>query len=281
MKIFLTGATGYIGSVVAERLRAAGHEVVGLARSAGAADKLAAAGVESFPGDLGDSASLARGAAASDAAIHLAIDFTSDTPRLDGDAVRAIVGEYRGSARPFLYTSGIWVLGDTGGREADEETALNPIPIVAWRPAHERLVRETPGSRGVVIRPAMVYGRGGGFVGDFVRQAREQGVVRIVGTGANRWPFVHVDDLADLYVLALSAPAGSLYFASAGPSVPVAEVARAAAAGAPVESIPPDEARRGMGPLVDGLLLDQLVSSRKAMRELGWRPTARPVLEER
>jgi nucleoside-diphosphate-sugar epimerase len=126
----------------------------------------------------------------------------------------------------------------------------------------------------------MVFGRGGGFAGDFVRQARERGEIRIVGTGENRWPFVHVDDLADLYVLALAAEAGSLYFASAGPSIPVKEVALAAAHGARVESIPLEAARRALGPVAEALVLDQIISSRKAARELGWSPKSKPVLEE-
>ena len=92
---------------------------------------------------------------------------------------------------------------------------------------------------------------------------------------------MHVDDLADLYVLALGARAGSLYFATSGPSISVREVASAAAEGAPVESLPVDEARRIIGPAVDGLLLDQQVSSRKAVRELGWNPKAPSVLEAR
>jgi nucleoside-diphosphate-sugar epimerase len=113
-----------------------------------------------------------------------------------------------------------------------------------------------------------------------VRQARERRVIRIVGTGENRWPFVHVDDLADLYVLALSAAGGSLYFASAGPSIPVKEVALAAAHGATVESIPIEQARRALGPVADALVLDQIISSRKAVRELGWSPKRQPVIEE-
>ena len=171
-------------------------------------------------------------------------------------------------------------IGDTGGNEADEDTPLHPPPIVAWRPAHEQLVLRAQGARGVVIRPAMVYGRGGGFAGDFARQAREQAAVRIVGKGENRWPFVHVDDLADLYVLALAAAAGSLYFAAAGSSVAVKDVALAAAHGAPVKSIPLEEARRAIGPVADALVLDQIVSSRKAVRELGWSPKAKPVIED-
>lgn len=280
MRLFLTGATGYIGAVVTEKLRAAGHQVAGLARSGESARKLEKLGAEAVRGDLRDTAAIAVGAGQADAAMHLAMEPSPEAPRLDGAAVGAILAGLRGSAKPFLYTSGVWVMGGTGGHVADENTPVNPAPFVAWRPANEQLVLNAAGPHGIVIRPAMVYGRGGGFPGDFARQAREQGVVRYVGSGDNRWPLVHVDDLADLYVLALEARAGSLYFASTGPSLPVKEVAHAAAAGARVEAIPLEEARRVMGPMADALTLDQVISAQKAVRELGWNPKGKSLLEE-
>lgn len=281
MKVFVTGASGYIGSVVSEKLRDFGHQVTALARSEASARKLEAAGVQPVRGDLRDTSTVLRAAREADASIHFAQEYTAEGPALDRRLVDTVLEEFRLTGRPFLYTSGIWVLGNTGGREADESWPVNPTPLVAWRPAHEQLVREAQGPRGVVIRPAMVYGRGGGVVGGFQRQGRE-GIVRYVGSGENRWPFVHVEDLAGLYVLALQAPAGSLYFASAGPSIAVKDVALAAAAptGARVESIPIEEARRTMGPMADALCLDQLISSRKAMEELGWTPTSKSVGEE-
>ncbi|MBZ5729237.1 MAG: NAD-dependent epimerase/dehydratase family protein [Acidobacteriia bacterium] len=282
MRVFVTGATGYIGAVVTEKLCAAGHEVAGLARSDESARKLERLGAEAVAGDLRDSGAVAAGARRADAAIHLAMEPSADAPRLDRAAVDAILAGL-GSAAPFLYTSGIWVMGSTGGHVADEGTPVNPTPFVAWRPGHEDLVLHATSVRGIVIRPAMVYGRGGGFPGDFARQAKDHGVVRYVGSGKNRWPFVHVDDLADLYILALAAGAGSLYFASAGPSLPVKDVAHAAAAaaaGARVEAIPLDIARRTLGPMADALTLDQLVSAQKAVRELGWNPQGRSLVEE-
>jgi nucleoside-diphosphate-sugar epimerase len=280
MKIFVTGATGYIGSVVLERLRDFGHQVLGLARSDASAQKLVSAGAHAARGDLRDLGAIARAARECDAVIHLAMEYSPHTAELDRGVVVTILEEYRLTGRPLLYTSTIWVLGDTRGVEADEETELRPVPLVAWRPAVEQLVLKAQGPRGVVIRPAMVYGRGGGFAGSFGDQVRQKGTLRIVGSGENRWPFVHVDDLADLYVLALPAAAGSLYFASAGSSIPVKELARKAAHGAPVESIPLEDARRAMGPVADALVLDQVISSRKAARELGWSPKGKSVLEE-
>ena len=284
MRVFLTGATGYIGTVVVEKLLAAGHRPVGLARSGASAQKLAALGAEAVRGDLRDPASMTAAARASEAAIHLAMEFSAEAPQLDRGAIQAILAGLEtapgGAGKPFVYTSGIWVMGNTGEAGVDESSPVNPAPLVAWRPVNEQLVLQARRVRGIVIRPAMVHGRGGGFAAGFRRSAQAEGVVRYTGDGENRWPFVYVDDLADLYVLALDAPAGSLYFAAVGPSVKVKDVARAAARGAAIAGVPVEEARRTVGPLADALTLDQVIRSRKAEQELGWKPKGKPVLEE-
>jgi len=272
MRIFMTGATGYIGSVVTEKLLAAGHRVAGLARSEDSGARLTKAGAEAVRGSLDDGDAIARGAAAADGAIHLAMEFSAEAPKLDGIAIEAILRGLDGDAKPFVYTSGVWVMGSTGGHVVDEDAPLNPVPLVAWRPAHEEMVRKAEGVRGVVIRPAMVFGRSGGFVRSLFRPDAT-GVVRYVGTGENRWSMVDVDDLADLYVRALAAPAGSLYFAAAGPAVPVPVVAQAFAGGAELQGLPVEEARRTMGPLADALAIDCMVTGLKAVRELGWNPS--------
>jgi nucleoside-diphosphate-sugar epimerase len=133
----------------------------------------------------------------------------------------------------------------------------------------------------VVVRPAVVYGRGGGTPGMFVSAARRKGVVRYVGDGTQRWPFVHVDDLAALYVLALDAPTATLLTAAAGPSIPVIDIAEAAAQanGAETEAWPLEEAREKLGPYADALALDQQVSAERALG-LGWKPKRPSVLED-
>jgi nucleoside-diphosphate-sugar epimerase len=279
MRVFVTGATGYIGSVVTEKLLAAGHEVLGLARSDSSARKLERLGAQPVPGDMGGPAVVSAAARRSEAVIHLAAEFSPNGPQLDRAVIDAVLEAFRGSGKAFVYTSGIWVMGSTGGRVADESAPVNPVPLVAWRPSHEQSVLKAEGVRGIVIRPGMVYGRSGGFLASLFVPGRN-GAVRIVGSGENRWSFVHVDDLADLYVLALQAPTASLYFATAGPAVPVAELAKAAALGATVEKVPLDQARAEMGPVADALALDGMFSSLKAMRELGWKPARASVLQE-
>ncbi len=276
MKIFVTGATGYIGSVVTEKLLAAGHTVAGLVRSDASEQKLSTLGGEPVRGSLRDVAVIEAAAHASDAVIHLGMEFSADAPVLDRGVVEAILAGVGSAGKPFVYTSGIWVVGGSNGMVVDETTPVNPTPLVAWRPAHENRVLE---AGGIVIRPAMVYGRRGGIIGGFVAAA-QSGVVQFVGTGENRWPLVHVDDLADLYVLALAAAPGSLYFASNGPSIPVRQIAQLAARQARLEAIPLAEARKTMGPLADALALDQLISARKAVEELGWAPKGKPLEEE-
>ncbi len=281
MRVFVTGATGYVGGAVAEALRAAGHEVVGLARSDEAARRLEAAGCTALRGSLADADVLARGAREADATVHAAATGAADQAEVDTLAVHALLDALAGSGKPFVYTSGIWVLGATGDAVADDDAPANAAAIVAWRPAVERLVTDAAARevRSVVLRPGVVYGRGGGTPGGFVASGRKKGVVRYVGDGSQRWPLVHVDDLAELYVIALSAPAGTVLNA-AGPSLPAREVAEAAAraTGARAEAWPLEEARARLGPYADALALDQQVSAGRA-RALGWTPSRPSVLE--
>jgi nucleoside-diphosphate-sugar epimerase len=282
MRVFVTGATGYVGSAIADALRAAGHKVAGLARSEDAARRLEAAGHTAVRGSLADGAVLADAARRADATIHAAATGASDQAEVDAAAVRALLDALAGSGKSFLYTSGVWVLGSTGDAIADDDAPVNAAALVAWRPAVERMTIDAAarGIRGVVIRPGVVHGRGGGTPGGFVAQGRKKGVVRYVGDGTQRWPMVHVDDLAGLYLLALDAPAGTVLNA-AGPSIPAREVAgaAAAAAGATAEAWPLDEARARLGAYADAVALDQQVSADGA-RALGWQPSRPSVIDE-
>jgi nucleoside-diphosphate-sugar epimerase len=276
LKVFLTGATGYIGSGIADALLAAGHSVVGLARSDDAVRKLSAKGITPFQGDLNSPGNLSEAAAKSDGIIHTG---TTNDGRIDQEAVNAMLGALRDSSKPFIYTSGIWVLGDTGGKIADETWPPNPAALVSWRPGVEQMVLRAArtGVRSVVFRPGVVYGRGGGILADFARSARETGAARYVGSGENHWPLVHVEDLADLYLRAFQrAASGTLFHATDGATRRVREIAEASSfdAGAEgrTESWPLEEARKTLGAFADALVLDQLVSSEKAKTTLGWQP---------
>ncbi|HEU0300105.1 MAG TPA: NAD-dependent epimerase/dehydratase family protein [Longimicrobium sp.] len=283
MRVFVTGATGYVGTAIVEALRSAGHGVAGLARSDGSAAKLEGAGAEARRGSLQDLDVLARGAAEADAVIHAGATGKPGQDAVDTAAVAAMLDALEGSGKPFVYTSGLWVLGDTGDRLADEDAPPRPAAIVAWRAGVERGVIDAAkrGVRSVVLRPGVVYGRGGGTPGAFVSAARRKGVVRYVGDGRQRWPFVHVDDLAELYGLALDARPGTVLNAAAGPSLPVREVAQAAAEanGARAEAWPLEDARAVLGTYADALALDQQVSAERA-RALGGTPSRPSVLDE-
>jgi nucleoside-diphosphate-sugar epimerase len=206
---------------------------------------------------------------------------------VDPPAVDAILHALEGSGKPFIYTSGIWSHGDTGGHVVDETTPPRPLPMVQWRQAVEDRVLAAAGRniRTIVIRPAIVYGRSGGIPGGFVESARSEGAARTVGKGENRWPLVFVDDLADLYLRALEqAPPGTLLLGVSGPAVRVRDLATAASRGAGangrVFAWPLDEARAELGEYADALALDQQASSERARKMLGWQPRGPDPLED-
>lgn len=268
MRILITGATGYIGSAVAAALARSGHKIAALVRSA---DKLAGKGYEPIVGDLRRHDSFVGAVRSSDAVVHMAFDYSPDGGAADQAAIEAMLRVAHG---PFIYTSGVWVLGNTGGKSADERATPNPVPVVAWRPAVEKLVRKF--EMGMVIRPGCVYGGKGGMFANFWKQA-EAGAVSIVGDGTNRWAKIHRDDLADLYVKLIDKrPLGMYYHATDGDESTMRQAAeamlKAAGKEGTVATVPADQARSTLGPLVDGLVLDQRVSSEKAKRELLWSP---------
>jgi nucleoside-diphosphate-sugar epimerase len=286
MKVFLTGATGYIGSAVMDKLLQARHQVVALARSSRSASRLREQGTEVVEADLANRHDYADILRSSDGVIHTAMEGSANAGLLDAGFVETVLEALSGSGKPFIYTSGVWVMGHhpKGG---DEHSPLAPIPLVAWRVDVERRVLDAAAAnniRTVVLRPAMVYGRGGGFLANFVNSARQTGAATYVGDGQNHWSLVHVDDLADLYLLALDrAPAGSL-FVAATHSVKTRDLAEAASRAAGyagrVTPLAEGEARNVLGPALDGVLLDQNLSSAKAVSELGWQPKAPQAVEE-
>lgn len=206
---------------------------------------------------------------------------TADVDRAAAEALQDGVG-----SGPYVHTGGVWVYGDTDG-VVDEDAPLSPPRITAWRLENEKrvLARAATGARPVVVMPGLVYGRSGGLAQSFfVEPGRAAGAVPCIGDGSNHWALVHVDDIAELYVLALNAPAGSAYAGVGGQNLPLADVTRALshAAGCPdrIESLTVEEAVRRMGPIAEAFALDQQFSGARARRELGWTPTRLDALAE-
>jgi nucleoside-diphosphate-sugar epimerase len=288
VRILVTGATGYIGAVVAEALARRGHAIAGTARSVSAEAELEARGYRAVRADLHDPGTLARAAAGHDALVHTAATQDEDMGPAEEAAVRAMLGALAGTCKTFVYTSGVWVYGSAPpGRLLDEDTPPDPVALLAWRPGLEAEVvaAAATGVRTIVIRPGMVYGRGGGPTNQFAAMA-SNGVPRYVGDGRNHWSLVHVDDLAELYALALErAPAGALLNGVAGPPLRVRHLAEAAAEGAgfemPPEPWPVAEAALELGADdADGVTRDHRISGERARRLVGWEPPARSPLEE-
>ena len=290
MRIFLTGATGYIGSAVLDALLRAGHTVTALVRSNDKAAAVAERGVHPVLGTLADPAGWLASADAQDGYVLTGFDGSPNGPAIDRATIEHIIAASRKprttTAGPLrkrfiIYTSGIWVLGRTS-EPAAEDAPVNPIAKVAWRPEHEQLVLSaaTEHVRTVVVRPGVVYGGGQGLMGDVFKQAIN-GLVRVVGDGANRWPLVYDRDLADLYArLVASDDASGIYHANDEGDERVNDIVAAIApylSHIPdVRHVPIDEARTKMGALADALALDQVVRSPRA-RALGWSPSLHSV----
>jgi nucleoside-diphosphate-sugar epimerase len=291
MRIFLTGATGYIGAAVLDALVRAGHDVTSLVRDNEKAARVSARGGHPVIGNLADPESFRGSAEAQDGYVHTAYDSASGRgPAIDLAVLEALLAAAKrprtaGSAAParrfLIYTSGVWVLGRSP-EPVDETAALNPIDLVAWRIDHERLVLDANSDRvrTVVVRPGVVYGGAKGIVGDLFKQATN-GLVRVVGDGNNRWPLVYDRDLADLYArLAANEDAAGVYHANDEGDERVNDIVSAIAPYLPVRPdvrhVPIDEARSKMGAYADALALDQVVRSPRA-RARGWAPTLHSV----
>jgi len=279
MRVFVTGATGFIGTVVVQDLIQAGHQVLGLTRSDAGAKALSAAGAQVHRGDLEDLESLRAGAAMSDGVIHTAFghDFSKfkEMGQIDRRAIETIGQALAGSERPLVVTSGTLLVKP--GQMATEDMAVpddSSIPRVS-EPTALALIPK--GVRASIVRLPQVHDRDkAGLVSFLIAIAREKGVSAYIDDGRNRWSAVHRLDVAPVYRLALEkGPAGAMYHAVAEEGVPLRDIAEAIGRGLklPVVSKSGDAATNHFGVLTMFAGMDGPASSALTQRRLGWRPT--------
>ena len=298
MKIFVTGASGWIGSAVVPELLEAGHDVVGLARSEASAQKLEAAGVTIRSGDLDDPETLAKAANESDGVIHLAFQHEiafgegnfAAAGAVDRKAVEAMGAALAGTDRPFVLASGLG--GLAFGRPATEDDGLVPSAVTRVAPPGIRQATAllALSLRGIAVRSSVlrlaptVHGDGDkGFIATYVGVAREKGVSCYVGDGAQRWPAVHRSDAARLARLAVeSAPAGTVLHAVGEEGVPFRAIAEAIGRGlgVPTDSIAPENAIEHFGHVGPFAGLDFPASSAITQELLGWKATGPTLIED-
>jgi nucleoside-diphosphate-sugar epimerase len=285
MRIFITGASGWVGSAVVPELIGAGHQIVGLARSDASAKAVADVGAEVLRGDLDDTDVLRAGALDSDGVIHLAFvvpSVTEAATRTDAKAIEAFVTSLAGSGKPLVISGATLVTPGRPATERDELVAAGPIAarvsnMRAALAAADRGVRTS-----LVMLPRSVHGQGDrrGFIPQLIAAARAKGVSGYIGDGASRWPAVHVKDAASLYRLAIEqAPAGAVLNAVADEGVPIRAIAEVIGRhlNLPARSLPAGEFA---GMLAHILSTDMPASSTITQELLGWKPTHPGLIED-
>jgi nucleoside-diphosphate-sugar epimerase len=285
MRVFVTGASGWIGSAVVPELLAAGHHVVGLARAPISADAIAAAGAEVLDGSLDDLDALREGASKSDGVIHLA--FVHDFDRFDAanqtdrDAIAAMGAAVRGTDSPFVIASGVATVAH--GRPASENDPADPN-FPRSKAAEMTLALRDQGVRPSVVRlPPTTHGRGDkGFIAMLTATARVKGVSGYIGDGSNVWPAVHRSDAARVFRLALEDPTGGVFHAVGEAGVPTRAIAEVIGrhVEVPVRSIAPEAAIDHFGWLGMIWALDAPTSNALTREQLGWEPSGPGLIED-
>jgi nucleoside-diphosphate-sugar epimerase len=287
MRVFVTGATGFVGSAIVKELIGAGHKVLGLARSDAGAKSLQAAGAQVQRGDLDDLEGLRTGAARSDGVIHTAFrhDWSkfAESSEMDKRAIEALGSDLQGSDRPLLVTGGLAVAAP--GRAATEDDP--PFPVSAAYPRASEATAAALAARGVstsVVRLPQVHDPvKQGLISYLVALAREKGVSAYLGEGLNRWAAVHVLDAARLYRLALeNHEAGARYHAVGEEGVPLREIAEVIGRGlkVPMVAMSQEKADAHFGFLARFVGMDLRGSSAKTQERLNWRPTGPQLIAD-
>ncbi|HTB72428.1 MAG TPA: SDR family oxidoreductase [Polyangiaceae bacterium] len=285
MRVFVTGATGFVGSAIVQELIGAGHQVLGLARSDAGAKSLAAAGAEVHRGSLQDLDSLKRGAAGVDGVIHTAFihDFSDFAANVNTDklAIEAMAATLAGSDKPFIVTSG--TLGLPGGRPGTEDDS--PSDAIPRKSEATGLAAVAQGVRAMVVRLSpSVHGDGDhGFVPILIKVAREKGFASYVGEGKNRWPAVHRLDAARLYRLALEkGTAGAKFHGVADEGIPTRQIAEVIGRrlNVPAVSKTPQDVAGLLGFVGHALAIDGSASNALTRERLGWHPTHPGLIQD-
>lgn len=289
MRVLVTGASGYVGHAVAKAFRAKGHTVYGLVRSDEDAHLLSLEEICPIMGDLEQPESYRQALDQVEVVVHCAFNFANDKGvECDAKTIDAVLQAFDQNSLPrsFIYTSGVWVYGSRGHEVVDESVALNPLEIVNWRPNHEEKVLKANSSklRTLVLRPGHVYGGVGGLTNTLFNST-QNGSVTIVGEGNNRWPMIHLQDLAYAYVSAAEKELGGIVLNAVDDSTATLRemadaIARAANLEGKVNVMSMEIARGEFGPLAEGFAIDLMVNNSRIKRLLGWQIHHAPFIYE-
>jgi nucleoside-diphosphate-sugar epimerase len=256
MRVFLTGATGYVGAAVAAALHDRGHEITALVRPESEARDLRERGAVIVAGDMRSLPDLSDALKGQDAYVHAASGRNRDAVTDDKTAVDVL-----SRAGYFVFTSGVWVLG---AGKSDEASKLNPISLVAWRAAHEQMALAT--GKSAVLRPGCVYGGKQSLLAGWFAAAEQRKPLQITGDGNNCWAMVNLHDLADCYVRIIEQRATGIFHGVDDTHATLNDCARSVAPSGKIEHVAAE------GPFGEALALDQTVSSEATRRKLGWTP---------
>ncbi|MCH7826759.1 MAG: NAD-dependent epimerase/dehydratase family protein [Bacteroidetes bacterium] len=285
MKVFVTGATGYIGFNVAKKFRQNGFKVYGLTHSTDKADKLYKNEIIPVIGNMSDPESFLPVAKNCDLIIHAAVEYSNQLVELDKNVVNAITSiQSNEEKKTFIYTSGCWVYGNTDGI-ADENAILKPAKKVEWRHAVEEIVINSENVNGVVIRPGCIYGKEGSLTNIWFNEAVNENKLNVIGDGNNHWAMIHVDDLAELYFKVYLNKCVKEYLNAVDDShSTVNEMVKAIAQvtnyNEKINYYSVEEGENMMGPLAEPIAFDQQLDNNKAKDILNWQAKFKGFVED-